>query len=671
MSIDTQVKTDIAELSINTIRTLSMDAVQKAKSGHPGTPMALAPAAYVLWKKIMKHNPKNPKWFDRDRFVLSCGHASMLIYSMLHLTGYDVSLDDIKNFRQWGSKTAGHPEYHDCPGVETTTGPLGQGISNAVGMALAEAHMAAKFNKKDLNVVDHYTYAFCSDGDLMEGISHEASSLAGHLGLGKLICLFDDNKISIEGSTDLAFTEDVAKRYEAYGWQVINIGDKSNDLEALEKAFLDAKADSSRPSLIIVRTHIGYGSPNKQDTAGAHGAPLGEDEIKLTKEFYGLDPSKDFHVPEEALKHMQECIAEGSKSEEEWNELCAKYKDAEPQLAEEMCFAVRNKLPENWEAALPKITDDSLATRSASGKVLNAIAPTIKTLIGGSADLAPSNNSFIKENKYLDKNNMASRNIAWGVREHAMAAACNGMILHGGVRPYAATFFVFTDYCRASIRLAALMKQPVIYIMTHDSIGLGEDGPTHQPIEHLASLRAMPNLDVLRPADANETVYAWKSALERQDGPTMLVLTRQNLKTLDRNIFAKAENTLKGAYIVSAAKEKAQAQILATGSEVEIAIEAKAKLEEENIYVDVVSMPSWELFERQSQEYKNSVINKELPRIAIEAASDFGWAKYTGENGNVIAIKDSFGASAPYQKLYEEFGLTTENLIKSVKSALS
>ncbi|MFQ5606020.1 MAG: transketolase [bacterium] len=660
---------ELDQLCINTIRTLAIDAIQKANSGHPGAPMALAPAAYVLWTQVLKHNPRNPKWFDRDRFVLSCGHASMLIYSILHLTGYDLSLDEIKNFRQWGSLTPGHPEVHLTPGVETTTGPLGQGIMNAVGMAMAEAHLAAVFNRPGHEIVNHYTYAFCSDGDLMEGASHEAASLAGHFGLGKLICLYDDNHISIEGSTEITYSDDAKRRFEGYHWHVQDLGEKANDLEALEKTFLDAQKVKEKPSLIIVRSHIGFGSPNKQDTPEIHGSPLGEDEIKLTKRAYAWPADKRFLVPEEVSKHMDQS-KRGEGSEKDWSDRFTAYKNEFPELAAEFESALKGELQDGWDADIPQFqsSDGPLATRSASGKIINAFADKIPWIMGGSADLAPSNNTLIKNSGYFARGRYENRNIAWGVREHAMCGCSSGMVLHGGVRPFVGTFFVFTDYARPSIRLAALMGLPVIYVMTHDSIGLGEDGPTHQPIEHLASLRTMPNFCLIRPADANEAAYAWRAALRRKDGPTMLVLTRQKVPIFDRTDVASPEGVLKGAYILS--KEKGNFPdilLIASGSEVQLVLEAQAKLSEKGIDARVVSMPSWELFQEQPQEYRDEVLPPKIrKRLAVEAGSPFGWPDWVGEAGDVIGIT-KFGASAPWQDMFKQYGLTVENVVDRAK----
>ena len=644
-----------------------MDAVQKAKSGHPGTPMALAPAAYVLFSRIMKFNPRNTAWFDRDRFVLSCGHASMLLYSALHLTGHDLSLDELINFRQWGSKTPGHPEYGLTPGAEMTTGPLGQGIMTAVGMAIAETHMAAVYNREGHEVVDHNTYVFASDGDFMEGASHEAASLAGHLGLGKLIVLFDDNKITIEGSTDLAYTEDVAKRFESYGWHVQNIGDVANDLNKLESAFGDAKAESSKPSLVILRSHIGFGSPNFVDTATAHGAPLGDEEIELTKKSYGWPEKEKFLVPDEVAAHMGQAARRGAESEAAWNTKLSDYRSAHPELAEKFEAALTGDLPQGWDADIPVFSpaDGAIATRAVSGKVLNAIAGNLPSLMGGSADLAGSNNTLISGEGDFLKGSYEGRNMRWGVREHVMCAAASGMSLHGGIRPYTATFFVFTDYARPAIRLAALMGQPVIYLMTHDSIGLGEDGPTHQPVEHLASLRVMPNLSLIRPGDANEVAFAWRAAIERKDGPTMLVLTRQGLPTLDRENLGGAEGVLKGAYILSKeGGEEPDVILIGTGSEVSLCLAAKDMLSVQGVDARVVSMPSWDLFRAQSQSYRDEVLPPGVrARLSVEAGASQGWLEWVGDAGGVIAMS-GFGASAPAKVSFEKFGFTPENIAR-------
>jgi transketolase len=658
------------ELCINTIRTLAMDAVQKANSGHPGTPMALAPLAYVLWTRFLRHNPGNPGWFNRDRFVLSCGHASMLLYAMLFLTGYDLSLDDIKNFRQWGSKTPGHPEYGLTPGVETTTGPLGQGIMNAVGMAMAEAHLAAVFNREGYEIVDHYTYAFTSDGDFMEGASHEAASLAGHLGLGKLICVYDDNHISIEGDTALTYSDGVVKRFEAYHWQVQNVGDKANDLAALAAAFSNARQDLSRPSLIIVRSHIGYGSPNRQDSPKAHGEPLGQDEVRLTKKFYGWPEHEEFLVPAEVLAHMQSARERGAMLEAEWDEQFAAYRKASPELAGGFEAALRGDLPPGWDRDIPRFQpgDGLVATRVASGKVLNAFAGKVPWLIGGSADLAPSTKTLLKDSIYLGKGQYEKRNLAWGIREHAMTGCCSGMALHGGVRPYGATFFVFTDYARPAIRLAALMELPVIYVMTHDSIGVGEDGPTHQPVEHLASLRAVPNLCIIRPADANEVAYAWRAAMLRKHGPTMLVLSRQGLPIFDRAALGGAEGLLKGAYVL--AREEGtlpDVLLIASGSEVQLILAAREELTKQGIDTRVVSMPSWELFREQSQDYHEQVFPPGIrARLAVEAGVPLGWRDWVGDGGDIIGIT-RFGASAPGRENFKRFGFTVDNVVEKAK----
>jgi transketolase len=661
---------DIESLSINTIRTLAMDAVQQANSGHPGTPMALAPLAYVLWQRILRYNPRNPAWFNRDRFVLSAGHASMLQYAILHLTGYDLSLDDLKNFRQWGSRTPGHPEYGHTPGIETTTGPLGQGIMNSVGMAMAEAHLAAVFNRPGHTIIDHCTYAICGDGDLMEGASHEAASLAGHLGLGKLICIFDDNHITIEGSTALSCSDSAALRFEGYGWHVVNLGDKANDLEILTTALTTARAESERPSLIIVRTHIGYGAPHRQDTPAAHGEPLGEEEIRLAKQFYGWPEEEKFLVPEEVRTHLGEAVERGRLLEAGWNCCFETYRKKYPELAEAFLAALAGELPAGWDDDLPVFSPEkgALATRVASGTVLNAVAAKVPWLVGGSADLSPSTKTLIAGSGYLAKGSYGERNIAWGIREHAMCACASGMALHGGVRPFGATFFVFTDYARPAIRLAALMGLPVIYVMTHDSIGVGEDGPTHQPIEHLASLRAMPNLCIIRPADANETTDAWRAAMERKNGPTMLVLTRQNLPILDRNGVAPDQGVCKGGYILSREKgPRLDIILIASGSEVHLIRSAQNALAMANIAARVVSMPSWELFREQSQEYRDAVLPPAVTtRLAVEAGSSFGWREWVGDRGAIIAM-DRFGASAPAGEIFKQLGFTVENVVTTAR----
>ena len=670
MASSTPVGT-IDELCINTIRTLSMDAVQRANSGHPGTPMALAPLAYTLWTRHLKHDPTNPEWIDRDRFVLSAGHASMLLYSLLHLTGYDLSLEDLKDFRQWNSRTPGHPEYGMTPGVETTTGPLGQGIANAVGMAIAEARLAELFNRPDHEVIDHYTYVICSDGDLMEGVASEVASIAGHLGLGKLICFWDDNSITIEGATDLAFTEDTLGRFDSYGWQTLQIED-GNDLEAIDEAIRAAQADP-RPTMIGVRTVIGFGSPNKAGSADAHGAPLGEKEIRLTKEALGWTATEPFFVPEEAARHMRDACARGTATQEEWQKGLAAYGDAHPELAADLDSALARRLPDGWDADIPHFshTDKPIASRAASGKILNAIAKRVPWLLGGSADLAGSNLTMIDGESSLSRSNPAGRNIHFGVREHAMGSLMNGMSVHGGMRPYGGTFLIFSDYMRPPIRLAALMEQPAIYIFTHDSVGLGEDGPTHQPVEQLATLRAIPGLVDLRPCDAAETAEAWRFTMEYDEGPVFMALTRQSLPHLDRETFAGAEGLRRGGYVLAEASGGApQAIIIATGSEVSLAIEARAELEAGGVPTRVVSIPSWALFDRQSKSYRESVLPREVrARVSVEAASPMGWHRWVGDEGTTIAIS-RFGESAPAPKLFEELGFTRAHVVTAVQELL-
>jgi len=657
------------QLCVNTIRTLSIDAVQKANSGHPGMPMGMADVSYVLWTKFLKHNPKNPTWVDRDRFILSAGHGSMLIYSLLHLTGYDLTLDEIKNFRQLGSKTAGHPEKHLTPGVEMTTGPLGQGFATGVGMAMAERFLGGKFNSEKHKVVDHYTYAIVSDGDLMEGISHEAASLAGHMKLNKMIYLYDANSISIDGSTDLAFTEDPVKRFEAYGWHVQEI-DGHNHSE-IETAIKNAQDETEKPSIVICRTHMGFGSPNKQDSASSHGSPLGEEEVKLTKESYGWDPEKKFFIPEEALEVFRKEVEKGNLVETEWNANFDHFKKEEPELALKFNQWIQGNITESLEELLPIFEADEkgVATRSASGTVLNALKDDIANLFGGSADLEGSVKTNLKDEGVFSVDNPIGRNVHYGVREHGMVAALNGMALHGGVIPFGGTFFVFTDYCKPSIRLAGLMETPAIYVMTHDSIGLGEDGPTHQPVEHLASLRAMPNINVIRPGDANEVSYAWKLAIESKNTPTVIVLTRQNIPTYARNADNAADMVEKGAYILSdSMKDIPDAILIGTGSEVHLAMEAKAKLKEEGIDARVVSMPCWELFQNQGNDYIDKILPRSVTRrVSVEAGSTFGWGKWVGNSGISIGI-DSFGESGPYEELYNHFGITTEKIVEAVKS---
>jgi len=658
--------TKLDELYVNTIRMLSVDAVEKAKSGHPGMPMGAAPMAYVLWTRFLRHNPLNPKWPERDRFVLSAGHGSMLLYSLLHLTGYDLSLEDLKNFRQWESKTPGHPEYALTPGVETTTGPLGQGFANGVGMAIAERYISVRFNLPEHTLCDHYTYGIVSDGDLMEGISHEAASLAGHLGLGKLIYLYDDNRISIEGSTDIAFTEERTDRFRAYGWHIQKVED-GNDLNAIEKAIVEAQNETTRPSLIAVHTHIGYGSPNKQDKAVAHGEPLGPEEVKLTKENFKWPLEPSFLIPEEALKYFRQAVERGRELEKQWHERLRSYEDAYPEKAKEWHRWINAELPENWDKDIPSFSADpkGLATRVASGKILNAIAQKLPNLFGGSADLAPSNKTEVNGERDFQAGVYEGRNLRFGVREHAMASILNGMSLHGGIIPYAGTFLVFSDYMRPAIRLAALMGIKVIYIFTHDSIGLGEDGPTHQPIEHLASLRAIPNLTLIRPCDANETAAAWRIAIEHFNGPVALALTRQGLPILDRGAMTPAAELFKGAYILKEADEgKPDILLIATGSEVHIALEASEKLKEKGVRARVISMPSWELFDKQSEQYRHQVLPPEIrPRIAIEAGVNQGWHRYVGSEGAVIGL-DRFGASAPSKVVFEKFRLTADRVVQ-------
>ncbi len=664
-------RNDLDLLCINTIRSLSMDAVQKANSGHPGAPMGLAPAAFTLWTRILKHNPANPGWFNRDRFILSGGHASMLLYSMLYLTGYDLSLDDIKNFRQWGGKTPGHPEYRHTSGVETTTGPLGQGFANGVGMAMAERHLAACYNTKDHKIIDHHTFVVCGDGDLMEGITSEAASLAGHLGLSKLICIYDDNKISIEGSTGIAFTEDVAARFKSYNWHVLKVED-GNSVDEILKALKKAKAEKKKPSLIMLRTHIAYGSPNKQDSAEAHGAPLGEEEIRLTKMNLGCPADSAFCVPDDALRFCRKCLETGKKAESKWLRKFKAFKKEFPDFAAKLTDAINGKLPEEWDAGLPSFSekDGSIATRSASGKILNAIAGKVTSLMGGSADLAPSNNTIIKNSCDFQKESYHGRNIRFGVREHAMGAILSGMALHGGIRPFGGTFLVFADYMRPSLRLAALMKLPVVYVFTHDSIAVGEDGPTHQPVEHLCSLRAIPGLTVIRPADANETREAWRYAMTNTGGPVALILSRQNLPVLERTESNPASLLENGAYILFDSGSKPSLIILATGSEVHIALEAAKALTAKGVSVRVVSMPSWELFENSSAEYKENVLPDEIStRISVEAGIPMGWERYTGDKGEIIGMT-GFGASAPGGILMKNCGFTADNIVQKAMKLL-
>ena len=646
------------QLCINTVRTLAMDAVQQADSGHPGTAMALAPLAYVLWQRHLKYNPANPDWTDRDRFVLSCGHACMLLYSVLYLTGYDLTLDEIKQFRQWGSRTPGHTEHGVTPGVEATTGPLGQGTGNAVGMAIAEAQLATLFNRPGHEIVDHYTYFLASDGDLMEGISHEACSLAGHLKLGKLIGFYDDNRITIDGSTDLAFSDDTGKRFEAYGWHVQRIAD-GNDLDAIDKAITAAKRITDKPSLIIVRTHIAWGSPNKQDTAEAHGAPLGADEVKATKQNLGWPSLEPFYVPEEAREQWGRANDRGARFERDWTKQWDAYRAAHPDLAAELERRLAGKLPAGWDGALPVFgPKDAQATRAASGKVLNAIAANVPELIGGSADLTGSNNTEIKGGG-------PGRNSHYGVREHAMGAILNGIVLHRGFIPFGGTFLIFSDYMRPAIRLAALTHLKPIYVFTHDSIGLGEDGPTHQPIEQLAALRVIPNMTVIRPSDPTEVVEAWRAALTHQNGPVALVLTRQKVAVVDRSKYAPAAGLHQGGYVLADSKSP-DVVLMATGSEVELVLGAYERLTAEGRRPRAVSMPCLEYFARQSEEYRNSVLPPGVPRIAVEAAAPYSWYRWVGENGIIMGI-ERFGESAPYQRVYKEFGLTVEAVVAQAR----
>lgn len=662
---------ELDQLCINTIRFLAVDAVQKANSGHPGLPMGAAPMAYVLWMRFLRYDPLKPHWPNRDRFVLSAGHGCMLLYSLLHLTGYDLPLSEIQQFRQWGSRAPGHPEYGLIEGVEATTGPLGQGFGNGVGMAIAEKYLAAHFNRPGHEIINYKIYAIASDGDLMEGVASEAASLAGHLGLNNLIYFYDDNHISIEGSTHLAFTEDRGARFEAYGWFVQRLAD-GNDLEAIDAAIRAAQAETERPSIIMIRTHIGYGSPNKQDTAEAHGSALGVEEVKLTKENLGWPQEPQFYVPEEALAHFRKAIERGEKAEDDWQKQLDDYRKAEPALAAEFDRFVKRELPEGWKAKLPtfKSTEKPMATRSASGKVLNAISSSLPTLLGGSADLAPSTDTLIAAEKDFKRGNYGSRNFHFGVREHGMGAILNGMALSGLI-PYGATFFVFSDYLRPSLRLAALMKAHPIFVFSHDSILLGEDGPTHQPIEHLAALRAIPELSLIRPADANETVVAWRVAIEHRDGPVALCLTRQVLPIIDRGKYAAAEGLARGAYVLADAPGKTVELILiATGSEVAPALEAFEKLSAEGIGVRLVSLPSWDLFAKQPQSYRDEVLPPEVTaRLAVEAAAPFGWERYVGTKGEVIGM-NRFGASAPYKALAEHFGFTAANIAEHARGLL-
>jgi len=679
---------DFDELCINTLRMLSVDMIQQANSGHPGMPMGAAPMAYVLWTQFLRHNPNHPKWPDRDRFVLSAGHGSALLYSLLHLTGYDLSVEELKRFRQWGSKTPGHPEYRETPGVECTTGPLGQGFGNGVGMAMAERFLAAKFNRPGHEIVHHYTYAIVSDGDLMEGVASEAASLAGHLGLGKLIYLYDNNFMTLAGETRLTFTEEVCKRFEAYGWHVQRIDD-GNDVEAISKAITAAQKETVRPSLISIRTHIGYGSPRKQDTFEAHGSPLGPEEVTATKKNLGWPLEPTFYIPEEVLAHFRRALPQGTQLEEAWKANLESYGKAFPELRKEWDQWTNSILPKGWDKDIPAFPPviKGLATRSAGGQVMNAIASHLTFLIGGSADLNPSTNTVLKgkgnfqppgsgdgaiQGTVSGSWGYEGLNMAFGVREHAMGSTLSGMALHGGLLPFGSTFLIFSDYMRPAIRLAALMKLHVIYVFTHDSIAVGEDGPTHQPVEQLLSLRVIPGLTVIRPADANETAEAWRIAVENKNGPTAIILTRQNVPVMDRGRFSPAIGVRKGAYILSdSSPSKPEVILIATGSEVHLALEVHEKLLAEGIKTRVVSMPSWELFEQQPEKYRQEVLPSDVTqRISIEAGVTLGWHRYVGREGEIIGI-DHFGASAPGNILLKEFGFTPENILHRVRSLLT
>jgi len=664
---------DLDRLCANTLRTLAMDIVQKAGSGHPGMPMGASEMAYVLWTRFLRHNPSDPRWPDRDRFILSAGHGSALLYSLLHLTGYDMPMEELKRFRQWGSHTPGHPEYDPARGIETTTGPLGQGFATGVGMAIAERFLAATFNRPGYPIVDHYIYAIVSDGDLMEGISHEAASLAGHLRLHKLIYLYDDNDISIDGSTDLAFTEDVPARFRAYGWFVQEVD--GHDMTAIEGAIRAAQKQAERPSLIVCHTHIAYGSPNKQDTAASHGAPLGEEEVRLTKEALGWDPDAQFFVPDPVRARFRQAVERGKAWEEEWRRMFEAYAASYPGLAMLWERMMAGELPGGWEESLPifQPTEGPMSTRDASGRVLNRLASVIPELLGGSADLSGSNRTYLRDFPDFSAKQPKGRNIHFGVREHAMGAILNGLALHGGLIPYCGTFLVFSDYMRPAIRLAAMMRQPVKYVFTHDSIGVGEDGPTHQPVEQMASLRAIPNLITIRPADANETVEAWRFAIKYREGPVALFLTRQALPILDRSDMAEGYPTslARGAYILAEAPGGQPDLILiATGSEVHPALEAQKLLAEQGIEARVVSMPSWELFDRQPEVYRHQVLPPSVPvRLAVEAGVPQGWHRYVGDRGGVIGV-ERFGASAPYKVLWEKYGFTAQRIVERARELL-
>ena len=666
------VRESIDELCVDTIRTLAIDAVQKANSGHPGLPLGAAPMAYVLWSRHLKHNPRDPAWPDRDRFVLSAGHGCMLWYCLLHLTGYDLTMDDLKSFRQWGSRTPGHPEYRITPGVEATTGPLGQGTANAVGMAMAERYLARRFNRPGHEIVDHRTFALVSDGDLMEGISNEAGSIAGHLGLGKLTYLYDANQVTLDGPASMAFTEDVGKRYEALGWQVLRVDDGNTDLDAIDAALRQAGQETRRPTLIVVRTTLGYGSPNKAGTSEAHGSPLGPEEVVLTKKALGWEHEEPFFVPDDALAHFRTAIETGSRSQSEWTRRFDAWAAANPDLAEEWRQGLAGELPTGWDADLPAWkAGEKEATRAAAGKVLNVLSERVPAILGGDADLSVSTSTKLKKEQDFDGQTGAGRNIHFGVREHAMAGIANGMAYHGGVRPFVATFFCFSDYMRPSVRLSAVSELPVIFVWTHDSIGLGEDGPTHQPVEHLMSLRAMPGFTIIRPGDPNEAAEAWRVAMEHREGPVGLVLSRQKLPVIDPSKYAAASNLGRGAYVLAEAGAGSPRVILvATGSEVSLAIAAREKLEADGVPTRVVSMPSWELFEKQDRAYREQVLPPAVAaRVSIEAGSMLGWERWVGDRGVSIGL-DRFGASAPGEIVLEKLGFNVENVVQKAKGLL-
>ena len=664
------VAKSIDELCVDTIRTLAIDAVQKANSGHPGLPLGAAPMAYVLWSRHLKHNPRNPEWPDRDRFVLSAGHGCMLWYCLLHLTGYDLTLDDLKAFRQWGSRTPGHPEYRVTPGVEATTGPLGQGTANAVGMAMAERFLAHRFNRPGHEIVNHRTFAIVSDGDLMEGISNEASSIAGHLRLGKLTYLYDANGVTLDGPASMAFTEDVGKRYEAYGWQVLRVEDGNTDLDGIDRALTLAEQDTLRPTLIIVRTTLGYGSPHKAGTSEAHGSPLGPEEVALTKKALGWESEEPFHVPEDALEHFRTAVDRGNAWQSDWTRRFDAWAAANPDLVEEWRQGLAGDLPAGWDTDLPRWkAGEKEATRAAGGKVLNVLGKRVPALLGGDADLSVSTSTKLKEEADFDGQTGGGRNIHFGVREHAMAGIANGMAYHGGVRPFVATFFCFSDYMRPSVRLSSVSELPVVFVWTHDSIGLGEDGPTHQPVEHLMSLRAMPRFTVIRPADPNETVEAWRVAMTHREGPVGLVLSRQKLPVFDPAKYASPSGLARGAYVLADASSGAPRVILiATGSEVALALESRERLESEGIATRVVSMPSWELFEKQDAAYRDSVLPPAVAaRLSIEAGSTFGWKRWVGDQGDSIGL-ERFGASAPGEVVMRELGFNVDNVVARAKA---